>query len=371
MNTTAALQNIDVVQHRPLRVLLCPDQAGWAFDNIATNIEMHCGPNTVSKLYMADVNSSPHRLFEAILTRNIDVCHIFWREDLFRLFRPDTIAKAASTLNLETQSLVRAIGTCAFTTSVYDHLFSSAIELSERRFAFALSDGYTVSSNRLRKIYSSDSGFVPPDATITDGVDIDHFKPLQRHERAIDNLRIGWAGNSRWGAKSQNYDVKGFHSVFKPAIHQIQERGHAIQVKVADPQVKRIEFRDMPRFYNDLDIFVCTSAIEGTPNTVLEAMACGVPVVSSDVGIVPDAFGTLQTEFIVEERDPREFATKVGRLLCNRQLRDRIGEENVKQAESWTWKEVTKSWWPFWRKALLNTRSPRSRILREAFLTIT
>ncbi|MEO0486264.1 MAG: glycosyltransferase family 4 protein [Pseudomonadota bacterium] len=369
MNATAAIQNIDVIQQRPLHVLLCPDQVGWSFDNIANNIEIHCGPNRVSKLYMADVNASPHRIFETILTRKIDVCHIFWREDLFRLFRPEAVAKAARRLNLGTLSLVRAIGNCAFTTSVYDHLFSSEEELSQRRFLFALADGYTVSSSKLRNIYSSGNGLVPPDTMITDGVDIDHFKPLQPNSGTIGNWKIGWAGNSQWGAKSQNYDVKGFHSVFKPAIHQVQEHGYAIRVKVADPQVQRIDFRDMPRFYNDLDVFVCTSAIEGTPNTVLEAMACGIPVVSSNVGIVPDAFGAHQAELIVNSRDPREFAEKLGLLLRDRQLRNRIGDENVKQAKLWTWKEVTKPWWPFWRKALAHTTSPRARALREAFLT--
>ncbi|WZB73295.1 glycosyltransferase family 4 protein [Achromobacter xylosoxidans] len=43
----------------------------------------------------------------------------------------------------------------------------------------------------------------------------------------------------------------------------------------------------MPAYYNSLDLYVCPSAIEGTPNPVLEAMACGVPVISTDVGIVP------------------------------------------------------------------------------------
>ena len=55
-----------------------------------------------------------------------------------------------------------------------------------------------------------------------------------------------------------------------------------------------IAHEDMPEYYNGIDIYVCTSRTEGTPNTVLEAMACGVPVISTDVGIVPEVFGEKQ-----------------------------------------------------------------------------
>jgi glycosyltransferase involved in cell wall biosynthesis len=66
------------------------------------------------------------------------------------------------------------------------------------------------------------------------------------------------------------------------------------------PQV--VEFRgttkDMVGIYKEADIFVLTSDFEGTPNVVLEAMSCGLPVVATQVGgvseiIMPDETGSL------------------------------------------------------------------------------
>jgi glycosyltransferase involved in cell wall biosynthesis len=351
-----------------IHVLLCPDQPNWAFDNIAKNIEANRGDNRVSKLFMGEIKGSEHILFETILTRQVDVCHVFWREDLFRLFWPKTLVSAAKKLRLEPAFLVKALRNCAFTTSVYDHLFSRQEDLTARRLLFALTNGYTVSSQKLNQIYLQQDGLVPPDAVITDGVDIEHFQPSETRKPKEQSLTLGWAGNSRWGVESQGYDVKGFNSIFKPSIEKLHARDHFVSAKIADPNVKKVDFRDMPKFYHDLDVFVCTSAIEGTPNTVLEAMACGIPIVSSDVGIVRETFGPEQRRFIVSERNPSEFAAKIEELISDEGLRDRLAKENREQIKSWTWQQTCKQWWPFWQQALSSSASPRLCALREAFL---
>lgn len=52
---------------------------------------------------------------------------------------------------------------------------------------------------------------------------------------------------------------------------------------------RKIAYKDMPKFYRDLDLFVCTSTEEGIPAPPLEALACGVPVlVPIGVGMLDD-----------------------------------------------------------------------------------
>ena len=350
---------------RPLHVLLCPDQPSWAFYNIADNITRFAGPHRISKLYMGDVIGNEHRFFEAIFLKRIDLCHIFWREDLFHLFHPQTIDKAARHLGLDHEAIVRAMSSCAFTTSVYDHLFSDADSMRERRAGFALADGYTVSSERLRALYAAQPDLPAPDAVISDGVDTDRFSPRETERTQDAPVALGWVGNSAWGRQSGGYDVKGFSRLFEPMMRFLAASGHAVEAKVADPQVRRISFEDMPDFYRQLDVFVCTSAIEGTPNPVLEAMACGIPVVSTDVGIVAEVFGDLQKRFIIAEPDPVKFADAVAELARNDSLRAAIGRENRQQALKWSWEHKTAAWWPFWQSVALRAVEPRATARRE------
>jgi glycosyltransferase involved in cell wall biosynthesis len=53
----------------------------------------------------------------------------------------------------------------------------------------------------------------------------------------------------------------------------------------------RVSHRDMPFWYNSCDLFCLPSFNEGTPNVILEALACSVPVAASDAGGIPDILG--------------------------------------------------------------------------------
>lgn len=354
---------------KPLHVLVCPDKPSWAFDNIAKNIARYAGRNKLSKLYMQDVIGNEHRFFETIFLRRIDLCHIFWREDVFYLLNPHTIDKAARHLGIDYDTMVRAINSCAITTSIYDHLFSSSTEIQERRTGFALADGYTVSSAKLNAIYSSEPDLPAPDIVIPDGVDTQHFSPSETGRTGSDAFAVGWVGNSAWGRQRQGYaDTKGYHRLFRPTMAELLSRGHAVEAKVADPQVKLVDFADMPDFYRQLDVYVCTSLMEGTPNPVLEAMACGIPVVTTDVGIVPEVFGDLQRRFIIEQPTVEKFAVAVAELMGDHGLRRAIGIENRARALEWSWELKTRDWWPFWSRVLIRTMEPRNAIRREIFL---
>ncbi len=353
---------------RPIRVLLCPDQPDWAFDNIANNIVRHSqGAAQFQKLYLADNIDTPHLLFERIFAEQIDVCHIFWREDLFHLLSGETLVRVAETMMLRPSELVSALGSCVFTTSVYDHLHSSPSAFDERRDGYCLIDGYTVSSNRLQDIYRNSPLIPPPDAVIIDGVDICHFHPGEGNGRRREKPTVGWVGNSSWG-KSAGPDIKGFRRLFTPMLAELERRGKSIGVRIADPQVKRIPFEEMPGFYRDLDVLVCTSQMEGTPNPVLEAMASGVPVISTDVGIVRDVSGPLQSAFIVDHEDPVLMADKLAELLFSEGLGEAIGRENRAQAEKIPWEITVMPWLPFWMNALQKSRDRRFAARREAAL---
>lgn len=86
-------------------------------------------------------------------------------------------------------------------------------------------------------------------------------------------------------------------------------------------------------FYQSSDIFVMTSLWEGLPNALLEAMACGLPVVVTAVGGLPSVVKEDINGYLVQEREPQQVALKMKLAYENRQ---RIGLEARKTAESYS-----------------------------------
>jgi glycosyltransferase involved in cell wall biosynthesis len=82
---------------------------------------------------------------------------------------------------------------------------------------------------------------------------------------------------------------------------------------------------EMDSLYQSADVFLLTSGYEGTPNVVLEAMACAVPVVSTRVGDVPDIITHGLTGYLADADDEEAMADGLGRLVDAPELRERIG----------------------------------------------
>ena len=88
--------------------------------------------------------------------------------------------------------------------------------------------------------------------------------------------------------------------------------------------------RDLPTIYAATDVFALTSRNEGTPVALIEAMATGVPGVSTDVGGVGDVIANSSMGLRVPLDDPRALAAAVERLFGDTEQRRRMG--NVARA---------------------------------------
>lgn len=82
---------------------------------------------------------------------------------------------------------------------------------------------------------------------------------------------------------------------------------------------------DMGGFYKGLDIYLNTSVHEGIPMTILEAMACGLPVVAPKVGGISEIITDDVEGFLIPTRDPRDFAEKCLLLHHDPAMRERMG----------------------------------------------
>lgn len=97
-------------------------------------------------------------------------------------------------------------------------------------------------------------------------------------------------------------------------------------------QVRFLGWRqDLERIYADLDLVVLTSANEGLPVSVIEAMASGKPVVATRVGGVPDLVEDGVTGLLVPPENPAAVAEAIGALLADARRRQTFGQAGRKR----------------------------------------
>jgi glycosyltransferase involved in cell wall biosynthesis len=96
----------------------------------------------------------------------------------------------------------------------------------------------------------------------------------------------------------------------------------------------------LPRIYAAADIFVMPSTVEGFGLPVLEAMACGTPVVCSNAASLPEVAGDAALYF--DPASSEELAAQVERLLHSRELRASLRAKGLQRAKQFTWQEFTR-----------------------------
>lgn len=87
-------------------------------------------------------------------------------------------------------------------------------------------------------------------------------------------------------------------------------------------------------FYAACDLFVCPSLQDNLPNTVLEAMACGTPVVAFDTGGIPDMVSEGETGRLVPTGDIKALAGTIAALLDDEAARARMGRSGRARVEA-------------------------------------
>ena len=168
---------------------------------------------------------------------------------------------------------------------------------------------------------------------VSNGVDTEHFCP----SAAPEVFTVGWVGRV-------NAAVKRFH------LAQMIAKRAKVPLKVASFE-NRIPHELMPDFYHDCSLLLVTSETEAHPLPVFEALSCGVPVITTDVGDVREVISDGENGFIV----PVDFGIddvieKINLLREDEQLYNTM-RQNARESilQSWTWHEVIEQYREFAR----------------------
>jgi glycosyltransferase involved in cell wall biosynthesis len=85
--------------------------------------------------------------------------------------------------------------------------------------------------------------------------------------------------------------------------------------------------KDIPKILTSLDLFVLSSYLEGMGSSILDAMACRLPVVATKVGGIPEVVIHGETGLLVPPRNPSALARAILKLYSNKTLASRLGQK--------------------------------------------
>ncbi len=185
-------------------------------------------------------------------------------------------------------------------------------------------DAVTVRSEEMRELLGREDAYIVPS-----GVDLDRFQPIDRKEA---RSQVGWDrdGKHVLFPYSPEYERKNY-PLAKRVVSQAEERlGKEITLQT----ISDVPHEEVPYYINAADTLLLTSDHEGSPNTVKEAMACNVPVVSTDVGDVRERLADVEPSSVATspERLTAELATILrsetrsnGRTIVREVSWDQIG----------------------------------------------
>jgi glycosyltransferase involved in cell wall biosynthesis len=198
------------------------------------------------------------------------------------------------------------------------------------------------------------------------GVDTDFFRPLDvyKDENIFQILSVGYL-----------IERKGFEYLIRAMPHVLTEHENArLKIVGSGPLesklksliyeldlgdqveiVKNVSDEKLLMMYNSADLFVLPSIVDSQGNTeglgvvLLEAMACGVPVIGSDVGGISDIIHDNVTGLLVSEKNSIELANAILNLVGNTNLRKKFSMDGYdKVIELFGWDKIAESYLLFY-----------------------
>ena len=203
------------------------------------------------------------------------------------------------------------------------------------------------------------------------GVDLALFRPASEKQRqtmrdqlsiAEDAFCIGsfQKDGEGWEEGLQPKLVKG-PDLFVAAMRELSKR-HKLHVLLTGPARGYVkaeleqagipfthrlldDYEEIVDYYAALDAYMVSSREEGGPKGVLESLACGLPLVSSRVGLAPDVVEHGVHGLLVENEDAKGLATAMARIIEDADLRQGLKRAGLRRIQAYDWKKVAASYY--------------------------
>jgi glycosyltransferase involved in cell wall biosynthesis len=127
-----------------------------------------------------------------------------------------------------------------------------------------------------------------------------------------------------------------------PLAEPLRTLANALGIAEAIRFSGRLDRDAMAQAYLDSDITINPSLVDNMPNSILESLACGIPVVSTNVGGVPFIVNDGQTALLVPPKSPDAMAEAILCLMDDAALSKELVENGLAEVQKYTWQHV----WP-------------------------
>ena len=222
---------------------------------------------------------------------------------------------------------------------------------------------------RVKKLLNSANAVSAPSRYLVDGMspyrsDINHIPnliPIDRyayHNRAKPRAKMAWLRaftkiyNPTMAIEVSN-NIKQSYPDFHFYMIGPDKDGSLADVKQKIDELGlrddvtlpgRVDKKDISDWLNKADIFINTTNYDNTPVSVIEAMACGLCVVSTNVGGMPQTIEDGVDGLLVPPEDPDAMTQAVKRLLDDPEFASRISANARKRVEEYDWKQLRHRW---------------------------
>jgi len=141
-----------------------------------------------------------------------------------------------------------------------------------------------------------------------------------------------------------------------PERERLEQLANDLGVAEATEFCGRVDRDVMASLYRDADVVINPSLVDNMPNSVLEALASGVPVVSTNVGGVPYIVRDGVTALLVPPRAPAELAAALRRVLEDATLAAELCQNGLRDVRQYAWSQVRDQWARVYQLALAGSR---------------
>jgi glycosyltransferase involved in cell wall biosynthesis len=198
---------------------------------------------------------------------------------------------------------------------------------------------------------------------IHNGVNVNNFFPIGKKEN--NEKFIITPGASRLTSrKGLKYLIRAVHKlaikypeIYLKIMGDGQEEKERLEILVKELGIQnQVEFLGrIPRektapYYQEADVFVLPSLNEGMSNAMLEALATGLPIISTNTGGAKELIKEDKNGFIIKFRDSEDIAEKIEKLINDKDMAGRMGAESRKIAESLSWENIAKKYYNLYKE---------------------